>query len=341
MAHDIEKLFDVPKIIDYTEEILVAAGLPVKHSRQFVELSLERKKRFHSMNFNSFGRREIPFTITPAILLNDYRWFRQLLNEMSISSEALTVVMGKIYVLTKRGGVPLTKELAKNSDKLFSKGKHWFDHYEYKADILGKPEVFLARLGDVINLGKKAVISINPGDILRKSMSGIYSGYTSCHNLINGQYRQGPVNYALDPSHLVTYITDGGDVNEKMHGRSMMVISNDLNVVAMRRFYPSPEVFGESRARAIREEVHKLIAPDVIWKKSMSTDLLQPSEPINGYMDAIAVATYADPNKKYTDVELCKDIFCFGCSAIHKRSRFGCEKCGTIQIPPPIIAVRR
>lgn len=332
--------FNLDKIQEFVEEILVASGLPVKHSRKYVELAIDRKKRFHSMNFNDFGRREIAFTVTPQILLNDYRWFRQLLQEMNITSEALTVVMGKIYVLTKRGGVPLTKELAKNSDKLFQRGKHWFDHYEYKTDILGKPEAFLARLGDVINLGKKAVISINPGDILRKSIQGKWAAYTSCHNLSNGAYRWGAVNYSLDPSHLVTYITDGSDANEKMHGRSMMVISNDLNVVAMRRFYPSPEVFGESRARAIREEVHKLIAPDVVWKKSASTDLLQPNEPINGYMDAIAVATYADPNKKYTDVELCKDIFCFGCGVIHQRNNLMCGHCKTVQMPPPKLAIR-
>ena len=320
--------FDYDKITDYVKEILVAAGLPVTHARTFVDLSMERKKRFHHMQFNSFGRREIPFTVTPQILLNDYRWFRQMLEEMGITKDALTVCMGKIFVLTARGGgAPLTKVLAKDADKLFAKGKHWFDFYEFADDVKGKPDVFLARLGDVINLGKKAVISINPGDILRKSMQGKYAAYTSCHNLRNGAYRQGPVSYALDPSHIITYITDGGDCNEKMHGRSMMIISNDLNVVAMRRFYPSPEVFGESRARVIREEVHKLIAPGVTWKKSKDTALLQPNTAMNGYTDPIAVATYADDSKKYTDVELCKDIFCFSCSKIHQDTSLLCPEC--------------
>lgn len=322
--------FDVPAISAYVEEILKHCN--VRHTpataKAFVELALQRKERFHTMRFDNFGRREIQFTSTPEIILRDYKWFRMLLEEMDITTDKLTVMMGKIFVLTKRGGgAPLTKELSKKADQLFTNRKHWYNEYEYRDEVFGKPEVFLARLGDVVNLDKKAVISINPGDILRKSVNGKYAGYTSCHDLSRGQYRQGCINYCLDKTHIISYVTGSQDPTQKIHGRSMVVISDDMNVIGMRRFYPSPDVFGETRAKAIREKIHELIDPNGVWTKSKDSGLMKVTIANNGYLDAVAVATYKDPTKKMQNIELCKEVFCFSCGGLHTRQNIYCDVC--------------
>jgi hypothetical protein len=322
--------FDVSAMTEYVKEILGHCNMTVSHAQKFVEVSLERKKRFHNMGFDDFGRREITFGMTPEILLRDCGWFRVMLEELGFTTDHLTVMMGKVFVLTKRGGgSPLTKELSKISEKLFSNRLTWYNSYPYKDEVFGRPDVFLARLGEIVLLDKKAIISINPGDILRKSIDGKYAGYHSCHNLKNGLYRQGCVNYALDNSHIISYVCGTKDPMQKMLARTMMVISEDLNVVAMRKFYMSPEAFGESRAKLIREEVQRTIDPTGSWTKSKTTELLRLKEAGNGYLDPISIATYKDPTKKTADYEMSRDVFCFACGKLHTNPGLYCSpKCG-------------
>jgi hypothetical protein len=339
--------FDIAAMSTYVGEILSWCQMPTRHAEGFVLESLKRKKRFHGMNFDKFGRCEIPFHLTPKILLNDYQWFPQLLDEMGITQEALTVMMGKIFVLTARGGgAPLCKELSKKADKLFSPKFKWYNSYEFYGELklsvaksaadpkvinkLTLPEAFLKRLGAVVNLGKKAVISINPGDIIRKSINGKYSTYNSCHNLKIGMHKQGAVNYAMDSSHVISYVCGSDDPAQVINGRSMVVVSDDLGMVGQRRFYPSPEDFGASRAQRIREEIHRMLCPGVVWRKSSNTAIMHSAEANNGYLDAIAVATYREDYKeKQSSYELCPEIFCFSCGKVHTNRNIYCRTCNS------------
>lgn len=314
--------FNIPRMTAYVQEILKTAGYEQKHAQAFVELSLDRHRNFHKLGFDEFGRRIIPFELTPEILLNDFPWFTKLLEQMHIGSDHLAILQGKIYVVDGNRGLPLTKALAKKQDVLFSVKKNWYKYHEGRERFFNKPEVFLAELGSVINLGKIAVVSINPGDYLRKSFFPDYTNFTSCHHLRTGAYRWGCVNYSLDRFHLVNYVANGTDERQKMLGRVMMVVSEDLNVVAQRRFYPSPDEFGPTRARRIREEVHKMINPDANWKRS--SEVTMESEGGNGYIDGITIVTYLDKSKKYQDIAMCNDVFCFKCGKVHQHACLFC-----------------
>lgn len=326
---------NIEKITEYVQEILVDAKIPTYFAKDFVVRSLTRKKRFLDMDWDDMGRMKIPYEVTIQTIKDDNPWFPVLLKELGYSEKHLAVIGKEVWLYKKGNAIKLQSAISKDRDKLFLRGKGWYYHHtdyqnwqpgvNWYDQKTGKNsptppiESFLCTLGDILNLKREGYISINPGDFLRASFSPKYATFTSCHNLGLGGYRHGPVNYAMDSVHIVTFTAAPNDPILKMTGRSIMAISENGTTVGQRRFYPSIHQFGLGRAKDVREKIHKQLDPNRDVTKLYNSPFTV-SETNNGYLDQVEIFTSTQANnpKELDKITLCPDIYCFWCGTIHQ-----------------------
>jgi hypothetical protein len=322
----------VEHIYRYVNEILNVSKL--HHTKtavvDFCDESIER----HSHLITSIGmdenlRLSQRIEVTPKILVNGTMWFKTLCQEMDIDVEYLTILQNQIWVTQGKKAMPLTKQLAKSKYNLLSNRFKWHMYIEPKINDVGiviarRQEGFLAELGEITRMNKVAVISCNPGDYLRNALYPEYATFTTCHNLRNGQYSYGVLNYALDKNHLVNYLHNEGD--ERMTSRTMMYISEDMKVVAQRRFYPTPEIFGAYRAEMMRAMVHKALN---FGSAELKTNVFASRKTALGYIDPIKTWTFSGDDVDINNYEdtMQDDLYCFTCNKLHSNKSKYCIQC--------------
>ena len=322
---------NVTKMYDYTEEILSDACIHFtgKNIRKFVDESLSRHAHFiDKIPFDEDGRLEIPFETTPEIILQDNFWLERLLDETKIQYDKLAIVQGKLWFVDKSNNkaMPLTKALHKINEKnnIYFR-KSWYSHFDQFSEIGDNVEKFLCFLGDITNVEKLGIISINPADYLRQAFSPKYCSFSTCHNLKTGGYKYGPINYAMDKYHLMNYLVAPKDENKKILGRVMMVIDEDFKSVSHRRFYLSQECFGRTRADRIRKTMHGYLNGED--NESVFKEVSTHGG--KGYIDGLTKTTFVgEPCRIRFDMS--SDIFCFRCGCIFQDNAIYCPKCANI-----------
>lgn len=356
---------NIEKISLFVNEVLGQANIPYReHIDKFVHQSLEAKKRFLPIGFDEMGRKEVQFDQTMSVICDDNSWLGALLNELEISTEHIATINNIVYVIDGTKGMSLTKALKKREARLFCKGRKWHKthpdqyykdwrpnhgrnilvpdldetgscrldyngarmmvhQYTYDPPSINK---FLAELGDIVNLKRKAYLTINPGDILRQALKGPMCSFSTCHDLARGSYKVGPINYAIDSAHLMSYLIQESNPDQII-GRSMVFISEDKSTVGQRRFYPTTQIFGMTRARHIREDIHSILNPNIT--KFYSTKTKLDNLKFQGYLDPVEIWTSIHDKEEdiNNSIDLSSDVFCFKCGSLHqsKTNLYCCE----------------
>lgn len=105
-------------------------------------------------------------------------------------------------------------------------------------------------------------ISIDPNDFLTVSINS--SGWRSCHNFIDGEWRNAGLSYMVDDVSLVSFKSNG-EVNYKISGqnfrwnsknwRQMIYMSKENSTIIFSRQYPNSSDEMSQKIREILEEV--------------------------------------------------------------------------------------
>lgn len=335
---DIDRRFNVEKMIEYAKEVISHAKKSTAATETLVRTSLERHKHLFHLPFDEDGRIQVNCPITEETLKKDTPWFRQMMIDLLGYDEKLAILNNQIWVTQGSKAMPLITAINKKHKKMDifrrnNKFRAWYMKYEYSSEVLAKIENLLPRLGDVVNLDRIAVISINPTDYLRNALGDPYTSFTTCHSLRTGSYAYGSINYALDKNSLVSYIATSK--SDKMLGRSMIYLSDNLDIVGQLRFYPTSEVFGTTRNKAIRTLICDSIAKDVEWVDKQF--MLNAWDGGNGYRDGIAQCTHThgainnlpvdSDNHPYFIPSLTNEVMCLKCGTIHTNRLCYCLSC--------------
>lgn len=154
---------------------------------------------------------------------------------------------------------------------------------KYLAGLLQNPK-FDVQLSSIIqdNLIKANVtLSIDPFDYMTSAINK--SGWRSCHNVYDGEYRRGPISYMMDNSSIVSYIASDKIYDYCLGGfkfkgnskicRQMIHISTDSNVMIFNRLYPqhysNDEIYVFIRS-ILEEAVSKFCGIENFWKTKKS-----------------------------------------------------------------------
>lgn len=154
---------------------------------------------------------------------------------------------------------------------------------KYLAGLLQNPK-FDVQLSSIIqdNLIKANVtLSIDPFDYMTSAINK--SGWRSCHNVYDGEYRRGPISYMMDNSSIVSYIASDKIYDYCLGGfkfkgnskicRQMIHISTDSNVMIFNRLYPqhysNDEIYVFIRS-ILEETVSKFCGIENFWKTKKS-----------------------------------------------------------------------
>lgn len=318
---------NMDKIIEDTKMLFNEARWETQPStvQFFVEDCISRHEHLiKSLDLDENLRRVEKIEVTPEVLLQT-KWFRKMCFENAVETQHLTILQNNIWVTQGNKAMPLTKYLSKRRDTLLNRGI-WHTMLDRDVDDLGNQknltvDSFLCKLGEITSLDREVVISANPFDFLRKSFYPKYAAFTTCHNLLTGGYRYGPINYALTKTHLVNYIRKPD--NDKMLARVMMYISDDNNIVGQRRFYPTLDVFGEYRSDVLRQMVHNKISDTPFTKGSVKINHIGNL----GYIDGLSVLTYKEEPKGSIVVEMNDSLFCMRCGKYYTKRQNYCDSC--------------
>lgn len=154
---------------------------------------------------------------------------------------------------------------------------------KYLAGLLQNPK-FDIQLSSVIqdNFVKANVtLSIDPLDYMTSAINK--SGWRSCHNVYDGEYRRGPVSYMMDSSSIVSYMSNDKIYDYDLGGfkfkgnskicRQMIHISTDSNVMIFNRLYPqhysNDEIYVFIRS-ILEETVSRFCGIENFWKTKKS-----------------------------------------------------------------------
>lgn len=145
----------------------------------------------------------------------------------------------------------------------------------------------------------KVVLSVNPVDILLASVhtTGNPKPWRSCHNLLDGEWRTGPVSYCLDETTLVSFAyrdTDllrinGSDIIDELPRklwRAMVYTNKDARAAVFSREYPDQfPSFAKMARKAMGHIYAEMYKIDPKWyvkninSRMMSTGSLEENDP--------------------------------------------------------------
>lgn len=154
---------------------------------------------------------------------------------------------------------------------------------KYLASLLQNPK-FDIQLSSIIQdnfIKANVTLSIDPFDYMTSAINK--SGWRSCHNVYDGEYRRGPISYMMDNSSIVSYIASDKIYDYELGGfkfrgnskvcRQMIHISTDSNVMIFNRLYPqhysNDEIYVFIRS-ILEEAVSKFCGIENFWKTKKS-----------------------------------------------------------------------
>ncbi len=236
--------------------------------------------------------------------------------------------------------VPLGTKLSKYVGMVLSNnakhvlGLKWSPENEAKlkelTDILWS--MFVNTLKSSGNVG----ISINPMDYLL--VSSHTTGWRSCHNIINGEYRTGGISYMLDKVSFVGYAYDKKDTirhdsfvsEEKFpvkQWRAMVFIDDEVRTGVISRQYPGVKTLFQNTTETLIENLMREMtgSQDKIYKVSGRSY----SRASYNYTDYVtSVLSFDDMNKTVTIGSY--SIPCVRCGDMRKEQNtytLECDSC--------------
>ena len=108
----LHETFNIPKMVEYTKEILNYAAKPSEHAEKLVHESLLRHERFLPIGFDEMGRKEVICKLEMPNLFHDYDWFTYLIRNLELEYET-AILANKVWVVRGNKAMPLTKAIKK------------------------------------------------------------------------------------------------------------------------------------------------------------------------------------------------------------------------------------
>ena len=267
-----------------------------------------------------------------------------LMNNNRITDEMETIFkkLDTKNVIRARSGQKVTKALRK-----------YIDNYLSQNAITNQEWAFFCDAINEIKYERPTIISVNPIDFWLASKG---TGWKSCHNIRNGEYRGGTTSYALDNSTVVMYTVSKTDnlINELRINRQLFHFGE--NAFLQGRLYPQ-DCDGEQgntmykEFREIMQDIYaKAYGIENQWVVTKGADATKPAHSYdgNGYDDLnynysgnLSLSTYkwkgdaAIPIIHVGEPAMClgcgepvdeNSIFCDSCSI---EADTVCENCGT------------
>ena len=154
----------------------------------------------------------------------------------------------------------------------------------------------------------KAMLSIDPIDYL--TMSANNSGWRSCHNIINGEFRAGCMSYMCDASTAIAYVTMnskatiGEAVFDNKMWRQCVYFSEDTSFAIQSRQYPNTN---KNNRKAISSIINDLYPHDMkaVVRNTYSSDSDSDTEAFYEFNKEIVRDVQEEDSLHYNDILRC------------------------------------
>lgn len=187
------------------------------------------------------------------------------------------------YTFERISPITIVEDTIKTETKGYINSRFWQDprvknnmSFTKFISLFGNEELNIEVSKIYQNNGKAHLtVSINPIDYLTVSINS--SGWRSCHNFIDGEYRNAGLSYMLDETSIVAYRSNGL-VDYKIEGkkfnwnsknwRQMIYISKDSSAMVFSRQYPNNnKELADSIRNLMEEQTSTFFGGSRKWKK--------------------------------------------------------------------------